>query len=311
MRLTITNAGSVDADGVNIRATVSGVIGFFTQLTAVTPDPTCGVIAHLIPEFALEWPIGLLQAGQSRSCDLTFAATGIPLPPIPAVFGRIGISPTSSLVSPPTGGQFGATERVFLVAQQVNTLADYAVRFEPSPIRVDPGTSREVSLLITNRGPQSITAAQTRFYGWFERYNLFGPNPEQLDPFRLVPLGPPGCLLQQTGPIISPPSIVELTAVIDPPIAPGETRECRIRVEARQNATGERSLRFTQRILFPGVVDPNLADNIATLQMIFSEPPAVPVPAASRTMLVVMALLLALVGVASFARSYNRRCVRS
>jgi hypothetical protein len=45
--------------------------------------------------------------------------------------------------------------------------------------------------------------------------------------------------------------------------------------------------------------------------MIFGDPPAVPVPTASKTMLVVMALLLALVGIASFARSYSRNRVRS
>jgi hypothetical protein len=44
--------------------------------------------------------------------------------------------------------------------------------------------------------------------------------------------------------------------------------------------------------------------------MIFSDPPAEPVPTISRTMLAVMGMLLALVGVASFARPYSRNRVR-
>lgn len=269
----------------------------------MTASPTCGLSISATATYTIDWPIGLLRAGEYRECNITLLATGsgpgTPPPNGSAIFSLI---PTSNLVEPPANFiNFAGTVRRFTIAPAVATLADYAVRIEPSPVRVDPGTSREVSLLITNRGPQAITAAQTRFYGWFERYNQFGPPPIPPDPFILSSVGGPECQLQAIGPIISPPGPIELTAVIDPPIAPGETRECRIRVEARPNATGERSLRFTQRIFFDGVVDPNLTDNIATLRMIFSDPPAEPVPTASKTMLAVLALVLMLVGLAQEA----------
>lgn len=312
VRLRVQNLGPADVPDANVALTsfpgllIPGLVALSASTTCgMTFTPTGGI-------FVIDWPIGLLRAGEYRECDVTLLATGSgPGTPPPNASAIFSVIPTSNLVQPPANFiNFVGTGRRFTIAPAVSTLADYAVRIEPSPVRVDPGTSREVSLLITNRGPQAITAAQTRFYGWFERYNRFGPPPIPPDPFILSSVGGPECQLQAIGPIISPPGPIELTAVIDPPIAPGETRECRIRVEARPNASGERSLRFTQRIFFDGVIDPNLTDNIATLRMIFSDPPAEPVPIASKTMLAVLALLLALVGVASFARSCNRIGVR-
>ena len=310
VRLRIENRGPADVPDANIQPTA--FLSVLTpQFVAIDVPPDCGMNLTAGATYSIDWNIGLLRAGELRECDLTFRSTGAGPTLPPGAAGTLFVTPTSDFVRPPPNFlNFASTVRRFTIAREVSTLADYAVRFEPSPVRVDPGTSREVSLLITNRGPQAITAAQTRFYGWFERYNRFGPPPIAPDPFILSSVGGPECQLQAIGPIISPPAFVELTAVIDPPIAPGETRECRIRVEARQNATGERSLRFTQRILFPGVVDPNLGDNIATLQMIFSDPPAVPVPTISKTMLAVMGMLLALVGVASFARPYSGNRIR-
>jgi hypothetical protein len=311
VRLRIENLGPNDAPDVMGRAATFDLLT--PTLATIDAQPDCGITISAGTTYRLDWPIGLLRPGEARECDITIRATGAgPNTPPPNASAYLVFGPDSAAVRPPPNFlNFPRTDRRFTIAPAVSTLADYAVRIEPSPIRVDPGTSREVSLLITNRGPQAITAAQTRFYGWFERYNQFGPPPIPPDPFILSSVGGPECQLQAIGPIISPPAFVELTAVIDPPIAPGETRECRIRVEARPNASGERSLRFTQRIFFDGVVDPNLADNIATLRMIFSDPPAEPVPTANRTMLAVLALLLALVGVASFARSCNRIGVRS
>jgi hypothetical protein len=302
VRLRIENLGPADVPDANVQP--AAFLSVLTpQFVAIDVPPDCGIALTTGTTYTIDWNIGLLRAGESRECDLTFRSTGTGPSLPPGAAGTVFLTPTSSLVRPPQNFlNFASTARRFTIAPTVAVLADYSVRFEPSAVRVDPSTSRDVSLLITNRGPQAITAAQTRFYGWLERYNLFGPNPEQLDPFRLVPLGPPGCQLVDIGPVISPPAFTELTAIIDPPIAPGETRECRIRVEARPNATGERTLRFTQRIFYDGVVDPNLADNIATLRMIFSDPPAQPVPTASKTMLAVLALMLLLVGLASYAR---------
>jgi hypothetical protein len=303
LRWRITNFGPADAPDVRGEGGVGGFVDT-ADLVAVTAAPPCGAVTANGDRYTIDWPIGLLRAGEFVECDVTIWATGAgPMRPPPNAPLRFGGVPASSSVQPPMPLiRFVSTNRNFTIAPSVAVLADYSVRFEPSPIRVDPGTSREVSLLITNRGPQAITAAQTRFYGWFERFNVFGPPPIPPDPFILSSVGGPECELRSIGPITSPPGPVELTAVIDPPIAPGETRECRIRVDARPNASGERSLRFTQRIFYDGVVDPNLADNVATLRMIFSDPPAEPVPAISRTMLAVMLLLIAWVGVASLAR---------
>ena len=304
LRLRIENLGPADVPDANVALTnfpgllIPALVSMLAPTACgITFTPTDGI-------FEIDWPIGMLRAGQHRECDITLRATGSgPVTPPPNGSATFSAIPTSSQTQPPVGFiNFGGTLRRFTIAPSVAVLADYSVRFEPSAIRVDPGTSREVSLLITNRGPQAITAAQTPFYGWFERFNVFGPPPIPPDPFLLSSVGGPECELRSIGPITSPPGPVELTAVIDPPIAPGETRECRIRVDARPSASGERSLRFTQRIFYDGVVDPNLADNVATLRMIFSDPPAEPVPAISRTMLAVMLLLLAWTGAASLAR---------
>lgn len=82
-------------------------------------------------------------------------------------------------------------------------------------------------------------------------------------------------------------------------MAPGATQECRLRVEARPNATGERTLLFTQRILFDGVVDPNLGDNVAALRMFFTNP--LPVPSTSASLLAALTILLALIGLGALA----------
>ena len=309
VRLRIENLGPNDAPDVMGRGATFDLLT--PTLATIEAQPNCGMTISAGATYRLDWPIGLIRAGEARECDITISATGAgPNAPPPNASAYLVFGPDSAVVRPPPNFlNFPSTDRRFTIAPTAAALADYSVRIEPSPVRVDPGTSREVSLLITNRGPQAITAAQTRFYGWFERYNRFGPPPIAPDPFILSSVGGPECQLQAIGPIISPPAFVELTAVIDPPIAPGETRECRIRVEARPNASGERSLRFTQRIFYDGVVDPNLGDNIATLRMIFTDPPAEPVPGVSRTMLAVLALLLLLVGLARVAR-YDRRAAR-
>jgi hypothetical protein len=304
VRLRIENLGPADVPDANVALTsFPGLL--IPDLVSMSAPSACGIT--FTPTggiFEIDWPIGILRAGQYRECDITLRSTGSgPVTPPPNGSATFSVIPTSSQTQPPVGFiNFAGTLRRFTIAPSVAVLADYSVRFDPSPIRVDPGTSREVSLFITNRGPQAITAAQTRFYGWFERFNVFGPPPIPPDPFILSSVGGPECELRSIGPITSPPGPVELTAVIDPAIAPGETRECRIRIDARANASGERSLHFTQRIFYDGVVDPNLADNVATLRMIFTDPPAEPVPAVSRTILAVMLLMFAWVGLASLAR---------
>lgn len=311
VRWRITNLGPSDATDVTGRGGISGFVSTPTLVTVSVPSE-CGVPVTMGDNWIIDWPIGLLRAGESRECDVTLRATGSgPTRPPPNASIRVGTVPVSSMVRPPPPLLgFVSTIRSFTIAPAVAVLADYSVRIEPSTVRIDPGTFRDVSVFITNQGPQAVTPAQTSLFGWFDRYNRFGPPPIPPDPFLIIPFVLPGCRFQEVGPIISPPRDVELTAIVEQTIAPGETRECRIRVEARPNATGERTLRFTQRIFYDGVVDPNLGDNVVTLRMIFSDPPAFPVPTISKTMLAVMGMLLALVGVASFARPYSRNRIR-
>lgn len=312
VRWRITNLGPSDAMDVTGRGGVGGFVSTPTLVT-VSVSPECGTPVASGDNWTIDWPIGLLRAGEFRECDVTLRSTGAgPTRPPPNAPLSVGVVPASSAVRPPPPlVGFVSTIRSFTIAPAVAVLADYSVRIEPSTVRIDPGTSQDVSVFITNRGPQAVTPAQTLLFGWFDRYNRFGPPPSPPDPFLINPFVLPGCRFQEVGPIFNPPRDVELTAIVEQTIAPGETRECRIRVEARPNATGERSLRFTQRIFYDGVVDPNLADNIATLRMIFSDPPAQPVPTASKTMLAVMGLLLALIGIASFARSRSNWNARS
>lgn len=303
VRWRITNLGPSDAADVTGRGGAGGFVSTPTLVTVSVPSE-CGTPVASGDNWTIDWPIGLLRAGEFRECDVTLRSTGAgPIRPPPNAPLRIGVVPASTMVRPPPPlVDFVSTNRSFTIAPATAVLADYSVRIEPSTVRIDPGTSQDVSVFITNRGPQAVTPTQMPLFGWFDRYNRFGPPPSPPDPFLINPFVLPGCRFQEVGPIFNPPRDVELTAIVEQTIAPGETRECRIRVEARPNASGERTLRFTQRIFYDGVVDPNLADNIATLRMIFSDPPAVPVPAASKTMLAVLALMLLLVGLASYAR---------
>jgi hypothetical protein len=302
VKLRIENFGPADAPDVRGRGATFNL--FTPSLVGIDVPPQCGITLTTGSGYLFDWPIGLLRVGEARECEIVLRATGAgPVRPPPNAPAELVFGPSSAAVRPPLNlPNFEVTERKFSVAPSVAVLADYFVRIEPSTVRIDPGTSQDVSVFITNRGPQAVTPTQMPLFGWFDRYNRFGPPPSPPDPFLINPFVLPGCRFQEVGPIFNPPRDVELTAIVEQTIAPGETRECRIRVEARPNATGERTLRFTQRIFYDGVVDPNLADNIATLRMIFSDPPAVPVPAASKTMLAVLALMLLLVGLASYAR---------
>ena len=296
VRLRIENFGPADVPDAGAAGSASGFLR--PDLVLMSVAPGCGITLTVGTNYSLQWAIGLLRAGEFRECDLTLTATGAgPSTPPPNGPGRLAMVPTSSLVQSPFL-RFGGTNRNFTIAPAVAVLADFSVRIEPTPVWVAPGTSRDVSIFITNRGPQALPAQQWPFYGWLERYNLFGPNPEQRDPFILGGPVVPGCRFQQIGPIISPPAFVELTAIVDG-IAPGATQECRLRVEARPNATGERTLLFTQRILFDGVVDPNLDDNVAALRMIFTNP--LPVPSTRASLLAALTILLALIGVGALA----------
>jgi hypothetical protein len=304
VRVRLENRGPADVPDANARFSPNP--GFLTPaLVEMSVPSTCGVVVTAAATYSIDWPIGLLRPGEHRECDFTLRATGLgPMTPPPNGSATFVIIPTSVATAPPPPGiTFTFAAQRFTVSPATAVLADYSVRIEPSPVRIDPGTSQDVSIFITNHGPQAVTPSQTALFGWFDRYNRFGPPPSPPDPFLINPFVLPGCRFQEVGPIISPPRDVELTAIVEQTIAPGETRECRIRVEARPSATGERSLRFTQRIFYDGVVDPNLADNVATLRMIFSDPPAQSVPTASKTMLAVLGWLLALIGIASFARS--------
>jgi hypothetical protein len=305
VKLRIENLGPADAPDVRGRGATFNLLT--PALVAIDVPPQCGITLTTGSGYLFDWPIGLLRVGEARECEIVLSATGAgPVRPPPNAPAELVFGPTSNAVRPPLNlPSFAVTERKFSIAPAVAVLADYSVRIEPSPVRVDPGTSREVSIFITNRGPQSVPIAQWPFYGWLERYNAFGPPPIPPDPFVVSSIGDPNCMLQQIGPIISPASFVELTAVFQQSILPGETRECRVRVEARPNASGERSLRFTQRIFYDGVVDPNLADNVATLRMIFSDPPAQPVPVNGKVMLAALALLLAMVAFARLARAHD------
>lgn len=299
VRLRIENRGPADAPDVGLSSFFGGFMR--PDLVHIAVEPGCGLNLSTGSSFTLSWPIGLLRAGEARECTLTLRATGAG-PPNPPPNGGAWflLRPTSGSVQSPIG-QFSATERLFTIAPSVAILADYAVRFEPSTVRIDPGAFRDVSLYITNRGPQAVTPAQTRLFGWLDAYNRFGPPPAPTDPFVIDPFELPGCRFQQVGPIPSPPSFVELTAIVET-IAPGETRECRLRVSARPDASGERTIRFTQRVFFDGVVDPDLSNNLASLRMIFGEPPAVPVPATGHAALAVLMLLVMLLAAAWLAQ---------
>lgn len=166
VRLRIENRGPADAPDVGLSSFFGGFMR--PDLVHIGVEPGCGLNLSAGMSFSLSWPIGLLRAGEARECNLTFRATGAgPVTPPPNGGASFLLRPTSTSVQSPFP-QFINTQRQFTIAPSVAILADYAVRFEPATIRVDPGTFRDVSLYITNLGPQAVTPAQTRLFGWLD-----------------------------------------------------------------------------------------------------------------------------------------------
>lgn len=302
IRLRISNNGPSDAPNVDVQSIFSAALR--TEWVRIDVDPICGIELGVQPSLSLRWPIADLRAGDQRECDLTFSATGAgPPPPEGAnTMGILFVAPTSDSVRPPPGMGFVSSRLNFFVSSRVATLANYAAQVDPTPLRINPGEVRDISVFLTNRGPQALVLPDTRFYGRFERYTHAFPDfNEGIDPFRIFPLPSPGCQHSLGLDITTGLGWSREHNVLLDSLAPGETRECRYRVEALRNATGERTLLFTQRLQFPGVIDPDLSNNIAPLRMMFSDPPPLPVPTGSRAMLAVLALLLGLIGTAALA----------
>lgn len=259
VRVTAANAGPASVVGAVVNSVVP--VNDTNVVVTVAANPPC--TATLVPVAGgvnVSWTIAALGVGQSVACDFVLLAAATATTSSSRF--DLGILAGGNL-DPVSSNNFSRTE-VFHSALDRPVDVDLTVQRVPGGF-LRPGTVQALDLTFRNLGPNT----PVNMYALSNSYSI-APGPNLNYPgYDVVPNAEtaPCTYVRDT----EGAAVFYLAVTVPSPLAPGESRRCRLSILAFPDAQGVSDLTWTAYSQGEGVYDPVDANSVITIAVPFGQ----------------------------------------